>query len=78
MMIIQSITTSNFGSFPICPTSRHQSQSCKIIPLNLVSSQKGQELTSINHKGDKTCECFDLHKELVPYERCVELAENDC
>lgn len=68
MMIIQSITTSNFGSFPIFPTSRHQSQSCKIIPLNLVSSQKGQELTSINHKGDRTCEYFDLHKELVPYE----------
>lgn len=66
-MIIQATTTSNFGSFPICPTTRHQSQSRKIIPLNLVSSQKGQEFTSVTHKGDKMCECFDLHKELVPY-----------
>ncbi|CAK7347651.1 unnamed protein product [Dovyalis caffra] len=65
--MIQATPTSSFGSFPACPTTRHQSQYRKIIPFNSVSSQKGQESTSLTLQGNKTCECFDLHKELVPY-----------
>ncbi|GAY39414.1 hypothetical protein CUMW_044180 [Citrus unshiu] len=58
--------TSGFCSVPTCP-SLDQSKKLNRGKIFCESKQVLYSKTSITHERRKTCECFDLYKELVPY-----------
>ncbi|GAV87923.1 BPL_LplA_LipB domain-containing protein [Cephalotus follicularis] len=68
-MIISAIPTS-FGSIPARKTLKHSHNRQRshnpnyLSTLNLVSNAN---TASITHEAKRNCECFDLHKDLVPY-----------
>uniref|UniRef100_A0A2P2KX85 Plastidial lipoyltransferase 2-like n=1 Tax=Rhizophora mucronata TaxID=61149 RepID=A0A2P2KX85_RHIMU len=63
--MIVGTSISSFCSFPRCPTRPQPSEQCR---LNPVLNLKASALPSITREDRRVCECFNLCKELVPYE----------